>query len=102
MTEQQQRKQHIRAFMQAHYTDERLAMLLAHARDGKLSYISCCCFIGIANADHALRGRSDEGGSHLRDARMYPGAIAAEGSFLHLWAYAAHLAANPKPEEAHA
>ena len=59
MTEQQKRKQHIRAFMQAHYTDERLAQLLAHAQDGKLAYCSCCCLIGIPTANHALRGECD-------------------------------------------
>jgi hypothetical protein len=48
------RKQAIRNFMQAHYTDERLAMLLAHAQQGKLAYVSCCCFIGIPTADHPL------------------------------------------------
>jgi hypothetical protein len=40
-------KQALRAFMQQHYTDERLAMLLAHAESGKLSFTSCCCFIGV-------------------------------------------------------
>lgn len=48
-------KKPIRAFMQTHYTDERLAQLLCHTRDGKLSYWSCCCFIGIANSNHALQ-----------------------------------------------
>lgn len=38
------------------YTDERLAMLLAHAQDGKLSYYSCCCLRGVPSADHALKG----------------------------------------------
>lgn len=58
MTEQQVRKGHIRRFMQAHYTDERLAMLLAHTQDGKLAYNSCCCFVGIPfwPGDHALAG----------------------------------------------
>lgn len=37
------------------YTDEKLAALLAHAEDGKLAYDSCCCFIGVPNALHALR-----------------------------------------------
>jgi hypothetical protein len=53
MTAQQERKQALRAFMQMHYTDEKLAALLAHARDGKLMYWSCCCFIGLHNAPHA-------------------------------------------------
>lgn len=51
----QERKAPIRAFMQTHYTDERLAALLAHAKDGKLSYWSCCCFLGAANAPHPLQ-----------------------------------------------
>lgn len=51
-------KQYIRDYMQAHYTDQRLAWLLAHARDGKLSFHSCCCFVGIPTADHALQGET--------------------------------------------
>lgn len=59
MTKQQERKQTIRAFMRANYTDERLAWLLAYAREGKLAYYSCCCFIGIPTSDHSLKGVSD-------------------------------------------
>ncbi len=59
MTEQQRRKQHIRAFMQVHYTDERLAQILAHAQDGRLAYTSCCCLIGARTAQHALQGKND-------------------------------------------
>jgi hypothetical protein len=55
MTAQQNRKQILRKFMADHYSDERLAMLLAHAQEGKLNFHSCCCFIGIPNADHALQ-----------------------------------------------
>lgn len=43
-------------FMRLHYSDENLAALLAHAEDGKLAYDSCCCFIGIPTANHALKG----------------------------------------------
>lgn len=50
-------KQVIRGFLQSAYSDERLAMLLAHAQSGKLSFTSCCCFIGVATADHPLRGQ---------------------------------------------
>ena|SRR5580693_5702485 len=84
-------KQPIREFMQNHYSDERLAALLAHARDGKLSYMSCCCFIGCSNADHALIGGyfSDDtiSGSplHLFDARILPGAFEAEKAYNQLW-----------------
>jgi len=46
----------LRAFLQTSYTDERLAMLLAHAQSGKLAWYSCCCFVGVSNADHALKG----------------------------------------------
>lgn len=93
MTAQQERKQHIRAFMQAHYTDERLAQLLAHAQDGKLAFHSCCCFIGVATADHALRGyrfkdfRERADGLLGIDERHYilaeslPGAQEAEHAF---------------------
>lgn len=37
------------------YTPERLAMLLAHACEGKLAYHSCCCFAGVPTAHHALQ-----------------------------------------------
>jgi hypothetical protein len=48
------------AFLQTAYTDEQLSALFAHAQDRKLSYRSCCCFIGAANAPHALRGYMPE------------------------------------------
>ena len=87
MTDQQRNKRVIRAFMQAHYTDERLAQLLAHAQDGKLDYVSCCCFIGIVTADHALRGYIQVGSSetrHLQAALLLDGAEDAENAFLNL------------------
>lgn len=40
------------------YTDEKLAALLAHAEDGKLSFWSCCCFAGVPTANHALQGKA--------------------------------------------
>lgn len=46
----------IEQFLATAYSDERLAMLLAHAEDGKLAYASCSCLIGIPAATHALRG----------------------------------------------
>lgn len=83
MTNQQQRKQVIRRFMRDHYTDERLAQLLAHAQDGKLRYESCCCFIGIPTADHALL--SVMLGDHSKTAReTLSGAVEAEDAFLYL------------------
>ncbi len=50
-------KQDIRTFL-SNFSDERLAALLAHAQDGKLAFYSCCCLIGSATADHALRPRT--------------------------------------------
>lgn len=41
-------------FLSSVYTDEKLAALLAHAQDGKLAFISCCCFAGVPSAVHAL------------------------------------------------
>lgn len=46
-------------FMRQHYTDEKLVALLAHAEDGKLSFLSCCCFAGVPSAVHALAGAND-------------------------------------------
>lgn len=45
-------------FLRTAYTDEKLAALLAHAEDGRLTHSSCCCVLGIPTADHALRGKS--------------------------------------------
>jgi len=52
----------IRQFLKT-YSDQQLAALLAHATvepgedpARKLSFFSCCCFVGILNAPHALRG----------------------------------------------
>ena len=49
-------KQELRRYLR-YYPDGRLAELLAHAEDGKLSYGSCCCFVGCLTADHPLRHR---------------------------------------------
>lgn len=79
-------KNHIRQFMQSHYSDERLAWLLAHARSGKLVYHSCCCFVGIVNADHALLARGGGiVGDHLLRARYLPGAVEAEAAYYKLF-----------------
>lgn len=78
---------YIERFMQANYSDERLAALLAHAQDGKLSYYSCCCFVGAVNANHALRpymSRPDFcvlSGQHLEEARQLPFGPLAEDEF---------------------
>lgn len=80
----------ISEFMQKHYTDERLSWLLAHAESGALSFWSCCCFIGIPTADHALRGSligtslAPGAEPHYRSARLLAGAKKAESAFLGL------------------
>ena len=88
MTAQQERKKHIRAFMQAHYTDERLTQLLAHAQDGKLNYTSCCCFIGIATTDDRLQvdgfRHESQHSFHYLDAQKLAGSKLAEDSFFYL------------------
>lgn len=88
-------KQIIRGFMREHYSDERLAMLLAHAQSGRLAYHSCCCFIGVVTADHALRSQVSSAANanylglaranHLGLARTtLRGAFEAEAAFLNL------------------
>lgn len=92
-------KFHLLRFMQDNYTDERLAMLQAHTEDGRLAYTSCCCFIGVATADHALRGKAGfvqemalTGSlpepmaaalvaTHYRQASHLPGAARAEEAY---------------------
>ena len=73
-----------RDFLRTNYSDERLAMLLAHAQSGKLAYNSCCCLVGVSTAKHALRSdwsmvRADHhgvthgmlpGGKRVSDAYM--------------------------------
>lgn len=75
--------------MQAHYTDERLAMLLAHAQSGRLAFDSCCCFIGVPNAPHALCGNKERGPIDPIHHRNVPIKLEeeyykAENAFLHL------------------
>lgn len=89
--ELKENKRTLRAFMREHYTDERLAMLLAHAQSGRLSYTSCCCFIGIPTANHSLQGddwTEVTGGNvdteHIAESRQIPGARYAERAFLML------------------
>ena len=88
----------LQEFMKMHYSDERLAMLLAHAESGRLSFCSCCCFIGVVTADHPLRTyysiddyfpssereRMDYDDTHYKAARLLPLAVAAEFAFMRL------------------
>jgi hypothetical protein len=77
-------KKHLRAYLRTAYSDDRLAALLAHAQEGKLSYHSCCCFIGAATANHALRGHlgiGDRTEPHYQTARGAYGAELAEDAY---------------------
>ena len=77
-------KKALRAFF-PNYTTERLTAYLAHAQDGKVVYSSCCCFIGGATADHALRDRGDTNDQHhYQAAKKLPGADLAEAAFFDL------------------
>lgn len=76
-------------YMQRYYTDERLAALLAHTEDEKLSFHSCSCFIGITTAAHALLSEGElcpEGNTHVNLARGLDGSDGdiAESAFLEL------------------
>lgn len=78
----------ISEFLETAYSDAQLAALLCHVQDGKFSYMSCCCFIGITTADHALRG---EMGSvtasmmpHYDKACDTPNADKAENAFIEI------------------
>lgn len=81
-------KQILYRWMRNQYTDERLAMLLDHARSGQLQYTSCCCFIGIVTADHfpLRRGLSTDDGAipHYFRAHEIRGAKRAELAFWRL------------------
>ena len=74
-------KRIVRAWVQR-YPQERLCALLAHAQDGKLSYRSCCCFIGVETADHALRSACEASDSlHYEVACGIAGSNKAEFAF---------------------
>src|SRR6266480_3949302 len=83
-------KEQIRSFLQTAYADdERLAMLLAHAQSGKLSYNSCCCLIGIVTADHRLESQNkqyENGHSHYLAALTLSGAREAQNAYCALGA----------------
>ena len=89
-SEFKEHKATVRDFMQKQYTDDRLVQLLDHARSGKLIFLSCCCFIGIVNADHELKGQwvditEPEPIEHYLTARYsIPGAAVAEGAYYKL------------------
>jgi len=78
----------IRVFLRTAFTDERLTWLLAHVRNGKLAYQSCCCLVGLTTADHSLQGRIPAAqiarASHYAMAKMFLGAREAEWAFFRL------------------
>jgi hypothetical protein len=77
-------KRAIRQFLQTAYTDERLAWLLAHARSGKLAYRSCCCFVGVVTAPHALQAEVkifESVHPHYLSAKALAGAPQAERAY---------------------
>jgi hypothetical protein len=80
-------KHAIRQFLRTAYTDERLVWLLAHARSNQLAYQSCCCLIGVATADHPLRGKTDvneAAAGHYHLARKFVGARETEQAYWEL------------------
>jgi hypothetical protein len=74
------------------YTDQSLAALRAHCEDGKLSFRTCCCFVGFPTANHAYQPGIGIGElilqgvciQHLRHARDLAGAQLAEHDFYYL------------------
>lgn len=69
------------------WTTEQLCALLAHAQDGKLSYGSCCCLIGIRSADHAYKsrlGNTNIFNTHYMRQRFSPRDKMAERAFRNL------------------
>lgn len=71
-----QNKALLRDYLRNEYSDDKLVLLLDHARSGQLSYMSCCCFEGLAHAkaNHKIRGlmtfkemchRDSQGHDHL-------------------------------------
>lgn len=83
-------EQTLTEFLQSQYSEERLLFLLAHAESGRLAYVSCCCFIGVVTADHALKGEIADGcknpafGKHVIAARKLPGGYMAETAYAQL------------------
>ena len=88
-------RQDIRAFL-AHFTDERLAALLAHAQDSKLAFYSCCCLVGAATADHALQGRKNSWGERENREPHYVRALDLPGSDEAEWAFGYGLLAGAR------
>lgn len=90
-------KHYLRADLKTWPTKD-LCALLAHAQEGKLHFLSCCCYIGFRTADHAYKGfqayRSHEGNTwnHYKVAKRAPGAVYLEDCFLGLGIYGSNAA----------
>ncbi len=74
-------KKTARAFLREQYSDTNLTKALDHMRAGNFSFTSCCCFIGLVTADHALRNYTMIWQvNHYYAAKCRPGADAAEAA----------------------
>jgi hypothetical protein len=85
----------IRTFL-SHFSDERLAALLAHAQDAKLAFYSCCCLVGSATADHALQPRRKYWGEREQREPHYVRALELPGSDEAEWAFGHGLLAGAR------
>lgn len=77
----------IKRYLREHYTDERLKELLTSARNGTLSFLSCCCLVGMATAPDGhvpggLPSRTQY--AHYRDAVNLPGGRDAEIDYAYI------------------
>jgi len=91
MNEQlKQAKASIRAFIQAHWSDEKLCAVYAFNRDGKMLYESgCCCLLGVTLSERLHEssqgmcpfrlGKEDR--HHYYIAQELPMAIVAERAY---------------------
>lgn len=75
----------LRAFVVAHYSTERILQTIDHIRSGQMVYCSCCCFSGIATADHPLCGVNIAwSSSHYKKSQELAGADLAEQMYYQL------------------
>ena len=88
-------RQDIRAFL-THFSDERLAALLAHAQDSKLAFYSCCCLVGAATANHPLQGRKGSWSEQEKREPHYVRALDLPGSDEAEWAFGHGLLAGER------
>lgn len=91
MSEQQQylreAKQAIRFFIRAHWSDQKLAEVLAFNADGKMGFWAPCnCILGVTLSDklHAGEQCPDSVARHYARAIYLTGADEAEGGYAYL------------------